>query len=349
MARYGATGLFLMMAMLVVRDYGLQLRSVLAALAALSGAGYGICTYLFLPQEAVPLQFLFLPFCIMGPVLVWLFSLSLFQDDFKLGPLHWAGTLLYFGLNQLFFSVLYDTSGMARDTVFVIYSILRFGLIVHMLFVAWQGRDDDLLCERRRFRSFYIVAVGVTISTIFVRETFLLQGSVPDIMSSFFHSVLFFLLAVFVFWHTTKANTDILLNTRAPGAMAKAVIPAAPEGNDPADQIDLDEIQRLMSAENYYLKPGLTVAGLAEAAKVPEHRLRRLINSHLGYRNFSAFLNDFRIEAAKQSLADTDKRHVPVLTIAMDLGYGSLGPFNRAFKERTGQTPTEYRRASLGG
>jgi AraC-like DNA-binding protein len=33
-----------------------------------------------------------------------------------------------------------------------------------------------------------------------------------------------------------------------------------------------------------------------------------------------------------------------VLTIALEVGYGSIGPFNRAFKERFGVTPTEYRR-----
>jgi AraC-like DNA-binding protein len=37
----------------------------------------------------------------------------------------------------------------------------------------------------------------------------------------------------------------------------------------------------------------------------------------------------------------------PVSGLAYDLGYASLGPFNRAFKEVTGQTPTEYRRAVL--
>ncbi|RTM02125.1 MAG: AraC family transcriptional regulator, partial [Bradyrhizobiaceae bacterium] len=35
---------------------------------------------------------------------------------------------------------------------------------------------------------------------------------------------------------------------------------------------------------------------------------------------------------------------VPVITIAMDAGFQSLGPFNRAFKAVTGVTPTEYRR-----
>ncbi len=38
---------------------------------------------------------------------------------------------------------------------------------------------------------------------------------------------------------------------------------------------------------------------------------------------------------------------MPVLTIAMDAGFQSLGPFNRAFKADTGLTPSEYRRQAL--
>ena len=39
---------------------------------------------------------------------------------------------------------------------------------------------------------------------------------------------------------------------------------------------------------------------------------------------------------------------IPVLTIALDSGFQSLGPFNRAFKADTGMTPTEYRKAAEG-
>ena len=39
---------------------------------------------------------------------------------------------------------------------------------------------------------------------------------------------------------------------------------------------------------------------------------------------------------------------MPVLTIALDAGFSSLGPFNRAFKAETGATPSEYRRLNLG-
>jgi AraC-like DNA-binding protein len=46
-------------------------------------------------------------------------------------------------------------------------------------------------------------------------------------------------------------------------------------------------------------------------------------------------------------LSDPSQRDVAVLTIAMDAGFQSIGPFNRAFKAETGLTPTEFRRNAL--
>jgi len=38
---------------------------------------------------------------------------------------------------------------------------------------------------------------------------------------------------------------------------------------------------------------------------------------------------------------------VPISTIALDAGFQSLGPFNRAFKTETGLTPSEFRAQAL--
>ena len=100
-------------------------------------------------------------------------------------------------------------------------------------------------------------------------------------------------------------------------------------------------------AGHIYREPGLSIGALADKLGVPEHRLRALINQRLGYRNFSAFLNTHRVADAREWLGDPARVDLPVLTIAMDLGYGSLAPFNRAFRDATGQTPTDYRRAAF--
>ena len=103
-----------------------------------------------------------------------------------------------------------------------------------------------------------------------------------------------------------------------------------------------------MTAERAYRQDGLTIGTLAQQLGLPEYRLRRLINQALGYRNFNSFVNHYRIAEVKAALADPSQAEVPVLTIALDAGFSSLGPFNRAFKAETGMTPSEYRRLQAG-
>ena len=55
-------------------------------------------------------------------------------------------------------------------------------------------------------------------------------------------------------------------------------------------------------------------------------------------------LHAYRVEEASQALAEANKQSVPVLTIALSVGYQSITPFNNAFKEIMGVTPSEYRK-----
>jgi AraC-like DNA-binding protein len=109
----------------------------------------------------------------------------------------------------------------------------------------------------------------------------------------------------------------------------------------------LAALNHLMQVERVYRHEGLSIANLAGKLNVPEYRLRRLINQRLGYRNFNAFLNDHRLADAMVALTDPGQAEVPILTIALDAGFQSIGPFNRAFKDRTGMTPTDFRRREL--
>jgi AraC-like DNA-binding protein len=109
----------------------------------------------------------------------------------------------------------------------------------------------------------------------------------------------------------------------------------------------LRRLEPLMVVDRAYRREGLTIGVLSAELGVPEYRLRQLINEGLGHRNFNAFLNRYRIEETKAALADPEQSEVPVLTIAMDAGFKSIGPFNRAFKSATDLTPTEFRRLAL--
>jgi AraC-like DNA-binding protein len=117
-----------------------------------------------------------------------------------------------------------------------------------------------------------------------------------------------------------------------------------PSGAVRAEAVLLADLQRRMTAESLYRREGLTIGALARILGTQEYLLRRVINRHLGYRNFNDFLHSYRIPEACVRLRSPADARRPVLSIALDLGYNSIGPFNRAFKARIGMTPTEFRR-----
>jgi AraC-like DNA-binding protein len=129
-------------------------------------------------------------------------------------------------------------------------------------------------------------------------------------------------------------------------APVPAIAPAtgpAPAAEPAADTAWLQRLDRLMAAEHAYHEPELSLAALALRLGLPEYRLRELINRQLGYRNFPAFVNDYRLREVEARLADPACDALPILTLALEAGFGSIGPFNRAFRERHGTTPSEFR------
>lgn len=101
-----------------------------------------------------------------------------------------------------------------------------------------------------------------------------------------------------------------------------------------------------MAQEAIYTRQSLKVADVARRLGEPEYKITQCVTGPLGFRNFNQMANHFRVEEAKRRLTDSAYDHLPILTIAYDCGFGSIGPFNRAFKAQTGLTPQELRRTS---
>ena len=81
---------------------------------------------------------------------------------------------------------------------------------------------------------------------------------------------------------------------------------------------------------------------LAKSLNIQEYQLRRLINLKLNYRNFNDFINQYRVEEAKELLKNTDQQ---ILNISMEVGFASIATFNRIFKNLVQTTPSNFRKA----
>lgn len=122
---------------------------------------------------------------------------------------------------------------------------------------------------------------------------------------------------------------------------------AAPASLCAADQQLLDAIHSALQQEQLFLQANLKVADLARRFAVPEYRISRVLRQQYPQWNFNQLINALRIQHAQQLLADPSKQHWPVLVVGLESGFGSAGPFSRAFKAVVGTTPHDYRQQQL--
>ncbi|MEO1240996.1 MAG: helix-turn-helix domain-containing protein [Pseudomonadota bacterium] len=281
---------------------------------------------------------------ILNTVFFWWFARSLFEDDFRWT---WLKVAPFIALTVMHAPLAFGDLADVSRIEMVVHSALSITLLGHAVWIALNNRDDDLVDPRRRFRLAFAVVVGVAGIVIAIGENIHMAVGLPRWVTLVHAIGLSVLTYFFAFWmlHANRA----LFGPVAGAPETQAVRAASePQGQlSPTDRLAFDKLAALMES-GVYREEALSVAKLADKVGVPEHQLRRLINRELGFRNFSAFLNARRVEDAKLQLADPSMAKKQVLQIALDLGYGSIAPFNRAFKSATGQTPTEFRKEKLG-
>lgn len=277
------------------------------------------------------------------PALFWLFSAACFDDEFQpswLMALPWLGAVILAAL-CLF------VGGRILWWSFSALSLLFVGRAVWW---AAVGHSTDLIEPRRRFRLVLIGLIALYVVVLVIAN--LRQVRVESAASRMVDSYgLLFLAAVVTLARLTLRSTaqmaalGVSAGAERPPLPTAPPAPAEPPAPEPADTALLTQLTRLMEQERCYREDGFSIAILAGRMSIPEYRLRRLINQQLGHRNFTAFINGYRLAEAEAALADPEQDDVPILTIALDAGFQSIGPFNRAFKTRTGLTPSEFRRS----
>ena len=103
-------------------------------------------------------------------------------------------------------------------------------------------------------------------------------------------------------------------------------------------------ILKSMEEDKLYLNPMMDLPTLARHTALSTKTISVALNQHFK-KNFNDFINSYRIMECQARITDPASNHLTIVGIAAECGFNSSSTFQRVFKQITGLSPSEYRKA----
>lgn len=293
---------------------------LLAALAALQAAHF---TWLYFDLAWVATLPYRMTLFAVAPAFC-LFSLPLLRPQAGPAGLRWLGHFA----PVLFVPILPEAA------------VLPLAFIVGAGYLGWLARCLlALRQERRRFHLEMMLLGAVFVIAIGVSVLGLMQAALPDkLFFSLYASAIglaFFLVQVTL---GLRPQLSVEVRETVQAAYASSTL------NNVDCEAALVRLDQLMTTEHIYVRPDLSLAGLAGLLGLSSHQLSELLNARLG-KGFSRHLREQRIAAAKAMLCNEPS--ASVLSVGLSVGFTAQSNFYEAFREIEGMTPGQYRKLHL--
>ena len=289
------------------------------------------------------------------PGVVWITAFSLFSDEEEISPYFWLLFVGYFLLASIasFQSMgLFPASEAQGQLVYFLFNPLPFMIMlclaVHAVLIAIRSYNMDLIEARRKVR-LYFVAGGASLVFLTVLPHAITKlantlslNELPWILPAidFFLPLYAFSILLVFSLASYKMQGQIQLTVEGTNHLPRSITEINQRKVDEVESALVAKIINCMEEDKLYLDGGFTITEFSTKLGINEHKLRRVINKRLSYKNFNQFINSFRIRDAKHQLLELPS---PISSIAFEVGFSSLSAFNKSFKDLTGQTPTSFR------
>ncbi len=316
-------------ALRVAACYRRHVASYPAMLLCCGLLGYLLAPYAVAHDRNSVLSVVAITLATANPPLIWLVARGLFRERANITCVHWGAIALAVMIGVAFSygtPVILVGDGAEIGLARLVPRGVALGFLFFAILEALREGRADLVEPRRRLRSRLVSAIAVYAAVVTVVEVALRGESAPVALQRLHVSLL--TIVVLIAAALVISRGDTLFGG------AQLVV------NPPADPL-LAELDAWI-ARRGFLIPGQSIKQLARTLGTQEYKLRRLLNGQLGFRNYNDFLHQHRIREACDRLVREGPK-LSILELSFDVGYGSLATFNRAFKDVTGVTPTEYR------
>ena len=109
-----------------------------------------------------------------------------------------------------------------------------------------------------------------------------------------------------------------------------------------ADNLYFKKLELLCKEQHIYTDSTLNREKVAEKLGISAGYVSQIVNAVTGD-NFANYINQYRVEAVKEMISNSDYENYNLLTMGLESGFTSKTTFYKAFKKITGQTPNEYK------
>lgn len=290
---------------------------------------------------------------------MWLVSRALFRSESAISKRHICIALVIAALVMLsqgiqFASALTSLQSIDfspfKSTLGEVANLLSSCILMLTFWEAARGFGNSSGSDRWQ-RLVFMSSFGGAVFATSILATGLYDG--PQLAAVFPWFVVFCALQmvvvtqVLISWRVKTTNNDApnKVSPKSHEYIAEPVDAPLSCAQYEIDHVVLSGIERAVYEEKIFLQPNLKMVDLAHRLNVAEYKVSRIIRHHYKAKNFNQFINQRRVEYAKQLIELPANQHWPVLVIGLESGFASIGPFNRAFKSLCGCTPKEYRQS----
>jgi len=103
-----------------------------------------------------------------------------------------------------------------------------------------------------------------------------------------------------------------------------------------------NKVKESMQTQELFLDEEMSLTRLANKLETSPKDISKVVNE-FEKKNFSEFINSYRIDKAKTLILDEKMNHFTIEAIAKEVGFSNKMSFNRAFKKHVKMTPTEFK------
>lgn len=296
---------------------------------------------------------------LVGP-LIYLYSKSIIERDFRLRPVHLLHVVPYLIAYAVIFPRLY-LSGAEFKQAYIqlpMESEVQLNSFARAYFLAYlvqisiylaltlklirdelrrDGNVNFVVATEERLR--WLKKLALVVSLGFLG---LAVPLVWTIVTAAYHSVVnlaittFYALLIYYLGFWVVRREHLVLAGFARKYQSVTV-------TDEQLQAYASRLDDLFGNKRIFLDSEITLGKTAEMIGIPAGYLSRLINERYG-QGFPDLVSQYRIEELKRRLDDPGNGRFTILGLAMEVGFNSKSSFNAAFKKFTGQSPSVYKK-----